>query len=158
MKAGIHPDNYRLVVFEDLNDGTRFLIKSTAKSKESVKWEDGKSYPLVKLHVTSASHPFYTGLEKVIDVEGRIDKFQARFKTAQKAKSVRQAKTAKLIKQTAAKTARNKAAAEAKIADSRRRGKKQNKHHNKPKQQKPQAKVASKQNPQKQPAKKQASS
>ena len=92
MKKGIHADNYRLVVFEDLNNGTRFLTKSTASTKETTKWEDGQTYPLVKVHVTSASHPFYTGQEKLVDVEGRVDKFKARRVAADKAQADRQAK------------------------------------------------------------------
>lgn len=83
-----------MVVFEDLNDGSRFLTKSTAKTKETIKWEDGTVYPLVKVHITSASHPFYTGQEKLVDVEGRVDKFKARQIAAGKAKAERQAKLA----------------------------------------------------------------
>ena len=78
MKADIHPADYRLVVFEDLNNGQRFLTKSTAPSQETIKWEDGQSYPLIKVHISGASHPFYTGQEKLIDIEGRVDKFKAR--------------------------------------------------------------------------------
>ena len=89
MKTDIHPTNYRLVVFEDLNNQTRFLIKSTAPSKETTKWTDGQTYPLVKLHITSASHPFYTGQKKLIDVEGRVDKFKARQQAAQRARQNR---------------------------------------------------------------------
>ena len=81
MKADIHPDSYRLVVFEDLNSGQRFLTKSTAASEETTKHE-GQSYPLVKVHISSASHPFYTGQEKHLDIEGRIDKFKARQQAA----------------------------------------------------------------------------
>ena len=92
MKKGIHDDNYRLVVFEDLNNGTRFLTKSTATTKESTKWEDGQTHPLIKVHITSASHPFYTGQEKLVDVEGRVDKFKARRVAATKAQAERQAK------------------------------------------------------------------
>ena len=78
MKTDIHPTNYRPVVFEDLNNGQRFLTKSTAPSEETTKWDDGQDYPLIKVHISSASHPFYTGQEKLIDVEGRVDKFKAR--------------------------------------------------------------------------------
>lgn len=78
MKADIHPTGYRLVVFEDLNNGQRFLTRSTAPSEETTKWDDGQKYPLVKVHISSASHPYYTGQEKLIDVEGRVDKFKAR--------------------------------------------------------------------------------
>lgn len=87
MKADIHPQDYRLVVFQDLSDDASFLIKSTAKTKETVKYKDGQTYPLVKLHITSASHPFYTGLEKVVDTEGRIDKFKNRRQAAETAKA-----------------------------------------------------------------------
>ena len=97
VKADLHPTNYRLVVFQDLNSQTGFLVKSTAESKETIKWEDGQTYPLVKLHVTSASHPFYTGQEKMIDIEGRVDKYKNRQKSAQAAADQRQAKTAKAI-------------------------------------------------------------
>ncbi len=85
MKKDIHPTNYRLVVFEDLNDGTRIITKSTVKSEETTKWEDGNEYPLVKVHISSSSHPFYTGQEKLVDIEGRVDKFKARREAAQQA-------------------------------------------------------------------------
>ena len=103
MKSDIHPANYRLVVFEDLNNNTRFLIKSTASSQETTKWDDGQTYPLVKMHVTSASHPYYTGVEKMIDIEGRIDKFKARRTKAQASQQQLKAKTTKTIKQRANK-------------------------------------------------------
>ena len=98
MKADIHPQDYRLVVFQDLNNDTSFLVKSTARTKETVKHEDGQTYPLVKLHVTSASHPFYTGQEKMIDIEGRIDKFQNRRQAAEKAQAQLKAKSLKALK------------------------------------------------------------
>ena len=78
MKTDIHPTNYQPVVFEDLNNGARFLVKSTASSEETTKWDDGNTYPLIKVHISSASHPFYTGQEKLVDVEGRVDRFKAR--------------------------------------------------------------------------------
>lgn len=95
MKSNLHPEDYRLVVFEDLNNGTRFLTKSTAKSDESVKWEDGNEYPLIKVHITSASHPFFTGQEKLVDVEGRVDKFKARQEAAKKALEARKVAASK---------------------------------------------------------------
>lgn len=95
MKADIHPSSYRPVVFQDINNGQNFLVKSTAQTKETIKHEDGQTYPLVKLHITSASHPFYTGQEKVIDVEGRIDKFENRRKAAEAAREKLRAKTTK---------------------------------------------------------------
>lgn len=99
MKANIHPQDYRLVVFEDLNNNTSFLVKSTVKTKETVKYKDGQTYPLVKLHITSASHPFYTGVEKMIDIEGRIDKFKTRRQAAHVAQEKLQAKASKALKQ-----------------------------------------------------------
>lgn len=92
MKKTIHPDNYRTVVFEDLNDGTRILTRSTIAAEETIKWEDGNEYPLVKVHISSSSHPFFTGQEKLVDIEGRVDKFKAR---AEAAKKAREAKTSK---------------------------------------------------------------
>ncbi len=81
MKKGIHPTNYRSVVFQDLNDNTTFLTKSTVTTEETIKL-DGSEYPLVKVHISSASHPFFTGQEKMIDIEGRVDKFKARQEAA----------------------------------------------------------------------------
>lgn len=76
MKKDTHPTNYRPVVFQD-NNGTTFLTKSTAAAEETIT-VDGVEYPLVKVHISSASHPFFTGQEKLLDVEGRVDKFKAR--------------------------------------------------------------------------------
>lgn len=84
MKKGIHPENYRKVIFEDVSDGTRFLVGSTAESEEMAKWEDGKEYPLCKIEISSASHPFYTGTKRVIDSAGRVEKFKARQARAKK--------------------------------------------------------------------------
>ena len=78
MKAGIHPE-YRDVVFQDVTSDFRFLTRSTLASKESVKWQDGNEYPLIKIDISSASHPFYTGQNKVMDTSGRIDKFKKRY-------------------------------------------------------------------------------
>ena len=86
MKKDLHPDNYRLVVFEDLNNGWRLLTRSTATSEETIDWEDGNKYPLIKVHVSSASHPFFTGEEKILDIEGRVDKFRARTNAAKEAR------------------------------------------------------------------------
>lgn len=80
MKKGIHPENYRLVVFQDMSNGYAFMGKSTAPSKESVKWEDGIEYPLIKLEISNTSHPFYTGKMKLVDTAGRVDKFMNRYK------------------------------------------------------------------------------
>lgn len=98
MKKDLHPKDYRLVVFQDLNNGFKFLTRSTAAAEETTKWEDGNEYPLVKVHITSTSHPFFTGEERVLDVEGRVDKFKARAKAAEAAREKR-AQAAK--KQTA---------------------------------------------------------
>lgn len=89
MKKDIHPKNYRAVVFEDLNNGFRFLTRSTVATEETTKWEDGTEYPLVKVHITSASHPFFTGEERIVDIEGRVDKYKARFAAAAAAKEQR---------------------------------------------------------------------
>lgn len=78
MKADIHPE-YREVVFQDLTSDFKFLTRSTVSSKETVKWEDGNEYPLVKVEVSSASHPFYTGQNKLMDTSGRVDKFRRRY-------------------------------------------------------------------------------
>tara|TARA_B100000927_G_scaffold103214_1_gene83578 strand:- start:4833 stop:5120 length:288 start_codon:yes stop_codon:yes gene_type:complete len=79
MKKGIHPENYRLVVMKDTSTGYSILTKSTAPSKENVKWEDGKEYPLIKMEISSDSHPFYTGKMKLVDTAGRIDKFKNKY-------------------------------------------------------------------------------
>ena len=78
MKKEIHPENYRLVIFQDTSDNTRFLIGSTIESDATDKWTDGKEYPLVTMDVSSATHPFYTGQEKVMDSAGRVERFKAR--------------------------------------------------------------------------------
>lgn len=78
MKAGIHPE-YRDVVFQDVTSDFKILTRSTLSSKETVKWEDGNEYPLVKIEVSSSSHPFYTGQNKLIDTSGRVDKFRKRY-------------------------------------------------------------------------------
>ena len=79
MKKGIHPGSYRLVVFEDMSNGYSFISRSTAPSKETVKWEDGKDYPLVKLEISNTSHPFFTGKNMLVDTAGRIDKFRKKY-------------------------------------------------------------------------------
>lgn len=79
MKADIHPD-YRTVVFQDMQSETTFLTKSTMSSKETIKWEDGNEYPLIKVEVSSSSHPFYTGKNIFVDTAGRVEKFNKRYK------------------------------------------------------------------------------
>lgn len=78
MKADIHP-NYKEVVFQDLSSDFAFLTRSTLSSKEKVKWTDGNEYTLIKVDITSASHPFYTGKQKVMDTGGRVDRFRKRY-------------------------------------------------------------------------------
>jgi large subunit ribosomal protein L31 len=96
MKSSIHPTNYRPVVFSDETAGFKFLTQSTADSNETVKWEDGNEYPLVKVHISSASHPFFTGEEKIIDTEGRVDRFKAKFAAAEARKEQLASKAKKI--------------------------------------------------------------
>lgn len=87
MKADIHPKNYRTVIFHDNSSGERFLVGSTIATEKTEKWTDGKEYPIAFIDVSSASHPFYTGQEKVMDTAGRVERFKARAsKAAGKAK------------------------------------------------------------------------
>lgn len=81
MKKGIHPENFRLIVFKDMSNGHTFMTRSTALTKETIKMDDGKDYPLVKLEISNTSHPFYTGKMKLVDSAGRVDKFMSRYKT-----------------------------------------------------------------------------
>jgi large subunit ribosomal protein L31 len=101
MKRDLHPKDYRLVVFMDEAAGFSFLTRSTAETSETIKWEDGKEYPLVKIYISSKSHPFFTGEEKIIDTEGRVDRFTAKLKAAKEAKE-------KLAERSAAKKAKAK--------------------------------------------------
>ncbi len=98
MKKNIHPEDYRAVVFSDEAAKFAFLTKSTAKTSETIKWEDGKEYPLVKVQISSASHPFFTGEEKIIDTEGRVDRFKARFARAAERKEALANKAKKAAK------------------------------------------------------------
>lgn len=85
MKKDIHPSNYRLCVFKDMGNGYAFLTRSCAETKDTIVWEDGKEYPLVKLDISMASHPYYTGKQVLVDTAGRVDKFRQRYqKKAQK--------------------------------------------------------------------------
>jgi len=77
MKEGIHP-NYREVCFVDMSNDFSFVTRSTVSTKEAIKWKDGKEYPLYKLDTSSESHPFYTGTQKLIDVGGRVERFNKR--------------------------------------------------------------------------------
>ena len=78
MKPGIHPENYRLVAFKDMSNDDVFITKSTANSKETID-VDGVEYPLIKLEISSTSHPYYTGKAKLVDTAGRIDKFKNKY-------------------------------------------------------------------------------
>ncbi|KJS04873.1 MAG: type B 50S ribosomal protein L31 [Flavobacteriales bacterium] len=79
MKKEIHPENYRLVVFKDMSNEYSFLSRSATNTKETIVWEDGNEYPLVKLEISHKSHPFYTGKIQLVDTAGRIDKFKNRY-------------------------------------------------------------------------------
>ena len=114
MKSSIHPQDYRLVVFSDEQAGFAFLTRSTAQSTETIKWKDGQTYPLVKVHISSKSHPFFTGEEKIIDTEGRVDRFKARQAAA---KARRKALVNKAKKANAAATAKAQQAADDKTSD-----------------------------------------
>lgn len=102
MKKSLHPDNYRPVVFQDLNNNATFLTRSTVATDETIKL-DGEEYPLVKVHISSSSHPFFTGEERVLDIEGRVDKFKARAAAGAAAKDKRAAAAKKVAKRQAAK-------------------------------------------------------
>ncbi|MFC2104114.1 type B 50S ribosomal protein L31 [Bacteroidota bacterium] len=80
MKKEIHPENYRLVVFKDMSNGEMFLTKSTAPTKETIKYDDGNEYPLIKVEISNTSHPFYTGKMKLVDTAGRVDKYMSKYK------------------------------------------------------------------------------
>ena len=79
MKADIHPKDYRLVVFKDMSNDYMFMNRSTTKTKDTVVWEDGKEYPLIKLEISNTSHPFFTGKVKLVDTAGRVDKFMNKY-------------------------------------------------------------------------------
>lgn len=83
MKKEIHPNNYRTVIFHDNSSGERFLVGSTIAAATTEKWTDGKEYPIAFIDVSSASHPFYTGQEKVMDTAGRVERFKTRAGKAQ---------------------------------------------------------------------------
>jgi large subunit ribosomal protein L31 len=79
MRKGIHPENYRLVVFKDMSNDYTFLTRSTANTRETIQWEDGNEYPLIKVEISHKSHPFYTGKNVLVDTAGRIEKFKRRY-------------------------------------------------------------------------------
>lgn len=104
MKKDIHPKNYRPVVFQDLSEGASFLMMSTVKTADKIKHDDGNEYPLVKVHISSASHPFFTGQEKLVDIEGRVDKFKARTAAAVKKREEAAGRAGKTRKEQTAPT------------------------------------------------------
>jgi large subunit ribosomal protein L31 len=95
MKTDLHPTDYRPVVVKDTSVDFAFLTKSTAKTDKTIKWEDGNEYPLLEIFISSASHPFYTGKETLIDTEGRVDRFKARTEAAKARKDALAAKAKK---------------------------------------------------------------
>ena len=108
MKSSIHPTDYRPVVFSDEVAGFAFLTQSTAQTTDTIKWEDGNEYPLVKVHISSASHPFFTGEEKIIDTEGRVDRYKAKFAAAEARKAQLASKAKKASVQKAKKASDDK--------------------------------------------------
>ena len=102
MKKDLHPTTYRPVVFQDLNNNTTYLTRSTVATDDKITL-DGVEYPLVKVHISGSSHPFFTGEERIVDIEGRVDKFKARAAAGEAAKERRAAAAAKLAKRAAAK-------------------------------------------------------
>lgn len=79
MKKDIHPENYRLVVFKDISNDYSFITRSCSETKDTIKWEDGNEYPLIKMEISNTSHPFYTGKQMLVDTAGRVDKFRTRY-------------------------------------------------------------------------------
>ena len=116
MKKDTHPKEYRKVVFQDLNNNWSFLTRSTAKAEGTIKWEDGNEYPLIKVHISSASHPFFTGEEKIVDIEGRVDKFKARALAAEQAKASRVASAKKQVNRKESQDAKKAEKQEAKAS------------------------------------------
>ena len=102
MKKELHPKTYRPVVFKDLNNNQTFLTRSTVATDDTIKL-DGVDYPLVKVHISSSSHPFFTGEERIVDIEGRVDKFKARAAAGEAAKDRRVAAAKKAATRAAAK-------------------------------------------------------
>ena len=108
MKKDLHPTTYRPVVFQDLNNETTFLTRSTVATKDTITL-DGMEYPLVKVHISSSSHPFFTGEDRIVDIEGRVDKFKARAAAGEAAKERRAAAAKKVVSRQAAKAEKDDA-------------------------------------------------
>lgn len=102
MKKDVHPTTYRPVVFQDLNNNVTYLTRSTATTSDTITL-DGVEYPLVKVHISGSSHPFFTGEERVVDVEGRVDRFKSRAATAEAAREKRASAAKKQAARQAAK-------------------------------------------------------
>ncbi|MBU1097271.1 MAG: 50S ribosomal protein L31 [Ignavibacteriae bacterium HGW-Ignavibacteriae-2] len=79
MKKGIHPTNYRPVVFMDISADYKFLTRSSVQTQDTIEWEDGNTYPLVKLEISDKSHPFFTGKQVMLDSTGRVDRFNKKY-------------------------------------------------------------------------------
>ena len=86
VKPDIHPE-YQKVVFQDTSSGEQFLTRSTIKTKETIEWEDGNTYPLAKVEISSASHPFFTGQMTIVDTAGRVERFEKRYGKRKRTKS-----------------------------------------------------------------------
>ena len=84
MKKGIHPEKYRLCVFKDMSNDFMFLTRSCAETRDTITYTDGQEYPLIKLEISSTSHPFFTGKVKLVDTAGRVDKFLTKYKRSLK--------------------------------------------------------------------------
>ncbi len=126
MKKDIHPKEYRKVVFQDSNAEFSFLTRSTDHTTDTIQWEDGKEYPLYKLDISSASHPFYTGKQTYVDAAGRVEKFQKRFdwkagKASEVINKADEARTEKHRKLLAEEEAARKEAADRKTEREERR-------------------------------------
>ncbi len=105
MKKALHPKNYRQVVFQDLNNGDKFITRSTVAAEDTITI-DGTEYPLVKIHISRTSHPYFTGEERIVDIEGRVDKFKARAAAGAAGKERRAAAAQKVAKRAATKAAK----------------------------------------------------
>ncbi|HSE29885.1 MAG TPA: type B 50S ribosomal protein L31 [Candidatus Saccharimonadales bacterium] len=103
MKKELHPNDYRPVVVQDPSANFAFLTKSTAKTDKTIKWEDGNEYPLLEVYISSASHPFFTGKESLIDTEGRVDRFKARAEAAAARREALASKAKKTVARAAKK-------------------------------------------------------
>lgn len=116
MKKDLHPTNYRPVVFQDLNNNTTYLTRSTVATQETINL-NGVDYPLVKVHISGSSHPFFTGEERIVDIEGRVDRFKAR---TERGNAAREQRAATAKKQAARKAAKAEKAETKKTSSTKR--------------------------------------